>query len=217
VDYSLRFTLALTVTAACYGQSISLGAIGGARLTDDVTGAGAISASKGYVVGPALAIGLPLGFGLEADALYRRQGYQAEGGNIFGSSFEDERANSWEFPLLASYRLPEGKLKPFLEIGFAARVIHGSVTYTSVCYYCLGLSPQPIIGHGSYRINWPQSKGIVVGGGVTFRAGRLQLAPTVRYTHWNNAAVSGYFGDGASWQSAQDQADLLVGISWRIR
>jgi len=62
---------------ACCGQSLSIGVIGGVRGTDDLTGPGATSASKRYAVGPALDIGLPRGFGLEADALYRREGYHS--------------------------------------------------------------------------------------------------------------------------------------------
>jgi hypothetical protein len=49
----------------CFGQSISVGVVGGARVTDDLTGAGATSVSKRYIVGPTLDIGLPLGFGVD--------------------------------------------------------------------------------------------------------------------------------------------------------
>jgi hypothetical protein len=79
-----------------FGQSFSAGVVGGATGTDDLTGAGAAGVSKRYVIGPALDIGLPFGFGVEADALYRREGYQTSFSSFAYSVFSDERANSWE-------------------------------------------------------------------------------------------------------------------------
>jgi hypothetical protein len=74
--FFMAFAVIIT-SCLCPGQSFSIGGIGGGTPTDDLTGAGAVSASKRYVIGPALDIGLPLGFGVEADALYRREGYQS--------------------------------------------------------------------------------------------------------------------------------------------
>jgi len=112
----------------CYGQSLSVGAVGGARVTDDLSGAGATSVSKRYVVGPALDIDLPLGLGVEVDALYRREGFQSSFSNAFIGVSSEERANSWEFPILPKYKLPIPLAKPFLEAGYAPRVIHGSLS-----------------------------------------------------------------------------------------
>src|ERR1700691_6283745 len=78
----------------CFGQSIAIGVIGGGRGTDDFTGSGGARGSKHYVVGPALDIGLPLGFGVEVDALYRREGFQSTFSNPFYSASSEERANS---------------------------------------------------------------------------------------------------------------------------
>src|ERR1700685_1917835 len=123
----MRFYFLITagILASCvsFGQTISVGVIGGARVGDDLTGAGVTSVSKRYVVGPALDIGLPLGFGIEVDALYRREGFQG----YFNSGFVEEHANSWEFPLLLKYRLPVPLVKPFAEVGYAPRVMNGSI------------------------------------------------------------------------------------------
>ena len=67
----LWMTAGILTSCVCLGRTISVGAIGGARVTDDLTGAGATSVSKRYVVGPALDIGLPLGLGV--DRADRRQ------------------------------------------------------------------------------------------------------------------------------------------------
>jgi hypothetical protein len=58
---------------------------------------------------------------------------------------------------------------------------------------------------------------LVVGGGIQFSIGRLRLSPGVRYTHWNNTPITGVYGDGPSWESTQNQVDILVGIAWSIR
>jgi hypothetical protein len=202
----------LLACSVCFGQSLSIGIAGGAGTTDDLTGAGATSVSKRYVLGPALDIGLPFRFGIEVDALYRREGYQSAFGNFAYNSFTDERANSWEFPMLLKYHLPFAVIKPFVEAGYAPRVIQGSISlnYTQ-------LFPPSAFQHVTNSTNWPTSHGFVAGGGIQFGVGRLGISPALRYTHWNNTAISGFYGDGPSWRSTQNQVDILLGIAWKIR
>ncbi len=190
-------TVALTCSIS-YGQSVAIGAIGGVRATSDLTGGAATSVSGRYVVGPELNIGLPFGLGIEVDALYRRQAYQASG---FYSGQFNEHANSWEFPLLLKFKLPFPLIKPFVEAGYAPRVIDGTVHYNT---------------NGSTDAEHFTSQGLVVGGGVQFGIGRLRLAPAVRYTYWNNAPILVYFGNGPQSRSTQNQADILLGISWKL-
>jgi hypothetical protein len=206
-------TLGILTGCVCFGQAFSIGVIGGARGTDDLTGAGATGVSKRYVIGPALDIGLPLGFGVEANALYRREGYQTGFSSFAYSVISGERANSWEFPMLFKYHLPFPAIKPFLEAGYAPRMIHGSI---SSDYIQLFPTRSPL-QHSTGSTNWPLSHGFVAGGGIQFGIGRLRLSPVFRYTHWNNTAISGFYGDGPSWQSTQNQMDVLVGITWKIR
>jgi hypothetical protein len=204
----------LPVFALCavagFAQTISLGALAGGRVTDDMTGGGATGQSKSYVVGPAVGFDLPLGFGVEVDALYRREGYQSSFGNFDGNVFSVERANSWEFPILGQYRLPIRRLKTFVEIGYAPRVIRGTTSSIGQTLFPQPLPPQS----GTLKTDWPVSQGVVVGGGVRFGIGPMRIAPTVRYTHWSNAAVSGYYGDGAAWALSRDQVDIMIGIAW---
>jgi hypothetical protein len=189
---------AITCSFSC-AQSLAVGVIGGVRGTDDLTGGAANSVSKRYAFGPQANIGLPFGFGIEVDALYRRQGYQA--GAFYSGEF-DEHANSWEFPMLLKYRLRFPLVKPFLEAGYAPRVIHGTEHY-----YTNGTS---------VSTGYPASQGIVVGGGVEVAIGRLRLSPAVRYTRWNNAPIMVYFGDGPEALSSQNQLDILLGVAWKI-
>ena len=70
----------LLCSGLCYGQRITFGVKSGVPLTDafsDQTTQGidtivhSFSNSKNYVIGPVIELGLPLGFAVEADALYR--------------------------------------------------------------------------------------------------------------------------------------------------
>jgi hypothetical protein len=202
----------------CFGQSISIGVVGGVRATDDLSGGLATSVSKRYVVGPALEIGLPLGLAVEADALYRRSGFQTSASNGNYSVFAEERANLWEFPILLKYRIPFPAAKPFLEVGYAPRIVGGSVSR----YYVDNLP----VGQGTYSTYysiWSNSNGIVVGGGVQFALGHLRLSPTVRYAYWIDSAFTGAYGgphdlfSGLPWQSNQNQVDVLLGVAWKVR
>ncbi|HUE03990.1 MAG TPA: hypothetical protein VMR62_30840 [Bryobacteraceae bacterium] len=179
----------ILASCVCFGQSIWIGGIGGGMVTDEFSSQFVTSVSKRYVVGPELDIGLPLGLGFEADALYRREGFQSS------DLTTHENGNSWQFPLLLKYRLPFPLVKPVLECGYAPRVING-----------------PISDYAS-----PVSHGIVIGGGVQFGIGRLRLSPVVRYTHWNNVGVVVVFPNGPTIQSAQNQVDILVGVGWKVR
>src|ERR1700691_4429097 len=97
---TMRVLLMLLISNVCYCQSLVFGLAGGARLTND-TEAPAMGESKRYIVGPMIELGLPLGFAVEADALYSREGYYfAFNGALVQST------NSWAFPLLLKYRLP---------------------------------------------------------------------------------------------------------------
>jgi hypothetical protein len=186
----------------CFGQSIWIGGIGGGMVTGDFSSQYVTSESKRYVVGPELDIGLPLGLGIEADALYRREGFQS---SVLATG---ESANSWEFPLLLKYRLPFPAVKPFVEGGYAPRVINGSISY----YASSSTVPNSTVGANS-----PVSQGVAIGGGVQFGIGRLRLSPVVRYTHWNNSGILVVYSIGPTIQSAQNQVDILVGIGWKLR
>jgi len=172
-----------------FGQSISIGGIGGEMLTNDLSNQWFTGVSTRYVIGPQLDIGLPLGFGFEADALYRNESYQTHA--VAGQYAR----TSWEFPFLLKKSLPFPVIKPFVEAGYAPRTMQGMYTY-------------PAVSHG-----------LVIGGGVAFGIGRLRLSPAVRYTHWNNGPILlGYTSsNGPTLYMTQNQVDLLLGISWKLR
>jgi hypothetical protein len=216
----MRFLLLLTTSSLCIAQSVSIGVKAGIRTMDDianVTGepsGAATSESKRYIVGPMLDLGLPLGFGAEVDALYNREGYDAFFSNFGGSSLERERGNAWQFPLLLKYRLPFPAVQPYAEAGYAFGILHGTVDgYNALINLSNG---QQTLTPFHLSTNWQTTRGFVVGLGAQLGFGRLRVSPEIRYTQWNRSAVSGGFGS-ASFQSAQNQLDVLVGVGWRAR
>jgi len=197
---------------AAIAQPVVVGITGGGRVTGDVTGA-ATSESKRYVAGPAFELGLPLGLGVEVDALYRHDGYRSNiCCNFAGGSYNRAHFNSWEFPMLLKYRIPVPAVKPFAEAGFAPRVGSGAIDSTLIQL----LPPAPVRQiHSSAP--WQTSQGLVAGGGVRLELGRLRLSPELRYTRWNNSATYYNYSNGPSYQSSQNQVDVLLGIGWKVR
>jgi len=163
-----------------------------------------------------LELGLPLGLSVEADALYQRQGYRSGFSNFAVSSTDRVRASAWEVPVLLKYKLPIPILKPFVEAGVAPRLMSGASdrweTWTTDI-----LTGTVTHAQGQNSTNWPNSVGAVMGAGVQFGFGSLRLAPEFRYTRWNNTPNSANGPYGYSFHSAQNQIDLLVGISWKLR
>ena len=156
-------------------------------VNNDLSSPWVAGVSTRYAIGPELDIGLPFGFGIEVDALYRHEGYQVPA----YSALEYHRT-SWEFPFLLKKSLSFPVIKPFVEAGYAPRAMEQS-------------------------FDSGPSHGIVIGGGIQFGIGRLRLSPAVRYTRWSNAPYLLVFADGPSISLTQNQVDILLGISWKIR
>lgn len=213
----MRYFLILSLTCcACAGQSVTIGVLGGGRLTSDVTSSllpPPTPESKRYVVGPSVDLSLPGSFAIEVDALYRRQGYQAllNIGSPDQNTItnERERANSWEFPILLKYKLPAPVIKPFVEAGVAPRRITGTVTDSIEAFNPI-TPPSTNLASTNFARS---STGVVVGGGVQISLGRLRISPEARYTHWTSASANGFAGVSTS----QQQVDLAVGIGWKLR
>ena len=106
-----QLILLLFFITAINAQHLSYGLKIGAPLTDIVEGKGNVAASTTRLTfGPMLDIRLPLGLGIEVDALYKR--FSANSGS--GS----QSAASWDFPVLGKYRLPGIIARPYVEAGY---------------------------------------------------------------------------------------------------
>lgn len=211
----VRYLSILLLTCCnCIGQSITLGALGGGRVTGDVTYS-AIPESRWYVAGPEIEVGLPNGFAVEFDALYHRNRYIWGSGNFLGGFTQLQRGNDWQFPILAKYYLRLPMVKPFALAGMAPRSVTGTI-------YEYGDSINGNTGavtpfSETMKTNWSPTLGFVAGGGIRVSLGRLQLSPQVRYTRWLSTSINtnSYLDQG--FMSAQNQLDVLVGIGWKFR
>jgi len=131
------------------------------------------SGSRYFILGPTMEVYLPLGLAIEADGLYRPMSVQIKqstslpglAGFLLGGPTLSSRIDTWEFPLLAKYRLPVPVVKPYVEAGPSFRAVSASLA------------------------KYMSGTGVSAGIGVEFRIGRLRIAPEVRYTHWGNDGV----------------------------
>jgi hypothetical protein len=120
--------------------------------------------SRSLVIGPKLELALPRNFSLELDALHRalhsKQSmteFFSGGSRIDFGPFTRTHA-SWEFPLLAKYRLSNSPLHPFFEAGPSLRPA----------------------GTGTNLSHW----GPTAGAGIELHAHGFNISPAIRFTHW---------------------------------
>ena len=185
----------LRVPPATFGQTVSIGVVGGAGLTDDfrrevlpafqgVPGEINYSTPKRYIAGAMVELGLALHFSLEVDGLYRPLGYTFAGIEPNGTlnSVSPATVVTWEFPVLAKYKFSFRGVTPFMEAGPSFRTT------------------------GNLNSANPSHYGITAGFGVEVHVCSLNIAPAVRYTHWAADTVQ-------SVQTIPNQLEFLVGFS----
>jgi hypothetical protein len=166
-----------------FGAHVSLGAVAGTNLTGDF---GTVTSSqfpqalansgyspqevkapfvdsagpRSFMGGPVAALELPRQVSIEVDAIYRplRSFVQALLSNGHENLTYEDHRTTWEFPILARHRWRLGAAGPFVEMGPSFRLL------------------QDVYGAAPY--------GIAAGAGVETRAGRVRIAPCLRFTHW---------------------------------
>jgi hypothetical protein len=149
------------------------------------------SGSRNFLIGPTLELQLPLGLSVETDALYRRLSVnilETTSLSGFANFLLDtvalsSRINSWEFPVLAKYRLPFPVVKPYLEAGPSFRVAE----------------------------KYMSSSGITAGIGIEGKLWRFRIAPEIRYTHWGRDGSN--YPPVYHAVSYPNQVELLAGIA----
>jgi Outer membrane protein beta-barrel domain len=184
---------------ACFGQHLlSFGIKGGVPTTDafsDHTATSvdvithSFSSSKNYVIGGTVELRLPLGFSVEADALYRPLNLTTNTQvlPLPPTALLSIDVNSVEFPILAKYHFAGAPLvSPYLEAGPIFRTVAST---------------------GSYLSN----KGFAIGLGTDFKLLLLRISPELRYSRWgSDATVTSFLAA----PSDLNQAEFLIGLSF---
>lgn len=199
--------LFLVGSMSAFAQPFSAGIKAGVPLTDflNATQSGTFSytaPTQRYIVGGVAEVRLPLGFGVEFDALYRRLHYIGSGTLMEVFATSNTTGNNWEFPLLLKYRFHFPVVRPYVDAGAAWDTLTGlkqTVAETS------GFSSTPS------ELKKNTTMGFVVGAGVDIHAIVLHISPEIRFTRWNSAQISDSAG---LLRSNRNQAEFLVGFTF---
>jgi hypothetical protein len=185
------FALLFFVGVSAYAQPVGLGVKFGVPLNDAFSVQSPnplqyVADTHRYTVGPYIELRLPLRFAIEVDALYKSYDFQRSVPTITSVS-----ASSWEFPVLAKYKILPGPIQPYIE---------GGVAYAR-------LMDVPNI----VELNATNNLGVVAGAGLELHLGFLRISPEIRYTGWSRRFFN---SPGDYLQSNRNQATVLVGISF---
>jgi len=199
--------LFLLGSTSVFAQPFSAGIKAGVPLNDFLNAAGNgtfdyTAPTQRYIVGGMAEVRLPLGLGVEFDALYRKLGYNGSG--IVGTFTTISASGSnWEFPLLLKYRFRFPVVRPYLDAGVAWDTIAGlKETIVSVALPAQS-SPSALQRN--------TTMGFVVGGGVDIHAVFLHISPEIRFTRWNSTQISDALG---LLHSNLNQGEFLVGLTF---
>ena len=209
----MRLLCLFTMAAAlAFAQRFSFGIKGGVPLTDFMDTVENISHSvpNRYIIGVTGELRLPLGFGVEADALYRHLNYstqQPPANNLQTST--QTTANAWEFPLLLKYRFPMVIARPYVSAGVAWDTLSG-VTQTVTDTIVPTRSTTTRTTSSPAELQHNTTMGFVMGAGIDIHALVLHISPEIRYTRWANP----HFNLNGIINSNQNQAEILVGITF---
>jgi hypothetical protein len=202
----------LAGTCVAYGQRISYGVEGGVSTIEPTQQNP--DESRRYVVGATIEVSLWRGLAVEADFLYRHNGFSDRFifGNILGeasgpseqvaSGSNRIRLDVFEVPVLGKYYFRrDAKVQPFVLTGYSFRKALTNVDSSTTIQSSTGLSTQ-----ASNFSDWTSADvGATFGVGLRWRTGRISLKPEIRYTYW---------GAHPSIGVSKQQADVLLGITF---
>ena len=192
----VRFVLTLLFPVLpLAAQHIGIGLKGGIPLSDvlhpqgSIGGAPFLADTQRFTLGPMLDIRLPLGLGVEFDALYKR--FDQSAGSVVPGNPITKTGSSWEFPLLGKYRFLMPIIRPYVEAGITFNRLGGVLLpFRGI------LSEQP---SGS-----ESRKGFALGGGVEVKVIKARVSAELRYSHWGEKNLL----------PSTNLADFLIGISF---
>jgi hypothetical protein len=124
---------------------------------------------RSLVAGPSVEVQLNRNFSVEIDALHkplRASSWLVYEDGTQSKAYTSTGAATWQFPVLAKYRLGWGKADPFVEAGPSFRLPQWNLA----------------------------THGLTGGAGVEMHLRALKIAPTVRFTHWGSNTGFGSSG-----------------------
>ena len=151
-----------------------------------------------YIIGGMAEVRLPLGLGVEFDALYRNLQYSSGPSSSISISAS---GSNWEFPLLLKYRFHFPVVRPYVDGGVAWDTITGLKETLDQVAASPGLLRNTTMGY-------------VVGAGVDIHAIFLHISPELRYARWSSPQISEVQSGVTELQTNQNQLEFLVGITF---
>lgn len=176
------------------GRKLRFGLIGGTPFTGGLrqtpSPAPRIAELQGYTGGLAAEVDLNRRFSIEVNGLYKPlRADSVWTGGPYGDSRSEFTVLTWQFPVLAKYRLrPESRIQPVVEAGPSFRLSGNLNGYN------------------------PSRYGFTAGGGVETNYKALKIGPVMRYTRWAEDS-SQYRYRGAP-RTAPNQLELLVSFTF---
>ncbi len=203
-----------TTALAFPADFLSFGVKGGVPLNDAFNTASTgqiryVTNTKRYAVGPELDINLPLGLGIEIDALYRRLNFESTSNQVDIFVRRATTANAWDFPLLLKWRLAPGPIKPYFSVGPTFRGL-SNLTQRVETFFAPS-RPQRSETTTPAELENRFNTGFTIGGGLQLGGPRVKLSPEIRYTRWgwqNFRSVNGLLSTNP------DQVEFLVGLTF---
>lgn len=210
----------LLLTSGAYAQHISIGIKAGVPLTDVVEAKSAElpfqAKTKRYTIGPVVDIGLPLGFGVEFGAMYKRFDQNSVAVTITGfttigeTSFPIQRTadmsavgHSWEFPVAVQYHFSKSIIRPYVEGGISFNHLGATYDFENASF------PSPVPRQPPFTIAPIRSSfgraGGLLGMGVDLKFHVIHVTPGLRYTHYNETRF---------WLPSTNPVDFLVGFTF---
>jgi hypothetical protein len=167
-----------------------------------------------FVAGAGLEVPLSDRFRVDAGFLYRRLAYDAArdvtttGPPTRIVAQSSAAADRWEAPVLFRYRLLGGQTRPFLLTGGTLSMVGRLRGNTEGTEFPPVGPPQPIVRPPIDGLPNRLAGGWTSGGGLELPAGRLRLAPEVRYTFWANRHTR----TPSEFRFRRHQFDFLLGF-----
>ena len=222
----------LTITQPALAQKFSFGATVGAPLTQYFqtssyffyeTNTSYVSATRRYTLGGAAEWHLTRSFGIELDAMYHRFGYadtiseNNPANGLYDYSHTEVEGNSWDFPLMAKYRLFRGAIRPYVAAGGVLRYLGPMQATSQLSHSLVPGGPLSNTTLTTIETGSPEElttrtyPGVTAAVGVDFGSGRIHWEPELRWTHW----TSNFGGLFPSLSFPPNQVEFLLGVRFR--